>query len=184
MKKSERIASFLLKSLRKANRVYGLIKDGDQIAVGVSGGKDSQTLLHLLHKWQPFAPIHYGLVALHVSATSIWEGAAESQVELEALFQSLNVPYAIRPLELAPDEPRPLNCFHCSWNRRRTLFATARELGCNKIALGHHADDIAETTLLNLFFHGRLESMAPRKEMFDGIAKTRAKPKLTLFPST
>lgn len=169
MKKSERIASFLLKSLRKANRVYSLIKDGDQIAVGVSGGKDSQTLLRLLHKWQPSAPIHYDLVALHVSATSIWEGAAESQVELEALFQSLNVPYAIRPLELAPDEPRPLNCFRCSWNRRRTLFTTARELGCNKIALGHHADDIAETTLLNLFFHGRLESMAPRKEMFDGL---------------
>ena len=168
MKKSERIASFMLKSLRQANRAYGLIADGDRIAVGVSGGKDSQTLLRLLCRWQSYAPTHYDLVAVHVDMEAIWEGAAGRTAALESLSSSLKVPYAIRPLDLPPDEPRPLACFRCSWNRRKSLFTAAQELGCNKVALGHHANDIVETALLNLFFHGRLESMAPRLEMFDG----------------
>ena len=169
MEKSERIASFLLKSLRKANRAYGLIDDGDRIAVGVSGGKDSQTLVRLLARWQSCAPVQYNLVALHVDSTEIWEGAAEQRAALESLLRSLGVPYAVRPIELAADEPHPLSCFRCSWNRRRRLFTAARELGCNKVALGHHADDITETTLMNLLFHGRLESMAPKRPMFDGL---------------
>jgi tRNA 2-thiocytidine biosynthesis protein TtcA len=169
MNKPERIASFLLKSLRKANRVYGLIEDGDRIAVGVSGGKDSQTLLRLLVNWQPSAPIHYDLTAVHLSADWLDKAAAQARPELQALFDSLGVEHVIRPILLPPDEPRPLNCFRCSRNRRKALFTTAQELGCNKVALGHHADDIAETALLNLFFHGRLESMAPRLEMFQGL---------------
>lgn len=168
MEKSERIASFLLKSLRKANRSYGLIEEGDRIAIGVSGGKDSQTLLRLLLKWQPHAPLRYQLRAVHIDTQAVWEGAREQAAELEALFVSLNIPYAIRPMALSHDEPRPLDCFRCSWNRRKTLFLTARELGCNKVALAHHANDVTETALLNLLFHGRLESMAPRLEMFHG----------------
>jgi tRNA 2-thiocytidine biosynthesis protein TtcA len=169
MEKSERIASFLLKSLRKANRAYGLIEEGDRIAIGVSGGKDSQALLRLLAKWQPSAPIHYDLIAVHIDASEIWDGAVEQRAKVKALFQDLQIEHTIRPIELAPDEPRPLSCFRCSWNRRRHLFTTAQELGCNKVALGHHADDIATTTLMNLLFHGRLESMAPKCEMFDGL---------------
>jgi tRNA 2-thiocytidine biosynthesis protein TtcA len=169
MNKPERIASFLLKRLRKANRLYGLIEDGDRIAVGVSGGKDSQTLLRLLVRWQPCAPIGYDLIAIHLCADSSAAEAPRERLELQKLFLSLEVQHAIRPILLPPDEPHPPDCFRCSWNRRKTLFLTARELGCNKVALGHHADDIAETALLNLFFHGRLESMAPRLEMFQGL---------------
>ncbi len=168
MQKTERIARSLLKSLRKANRTYHLIADGDRIAVGVSGGKDSQTLLRLLHQWQSYAPVRYELVAVHIGMEPLWLQAAESRDGLETWFQSLNLPHHIRPLEMTPNEPRPINCFRCSWNRRKTLFRAAVELGCNKVALGHHADDIAETALMNLVYHGRLESMAPRKEMFDG----------------
>jgi tRNA 2-thiocytidine biosynthesis protein TtcA len=169
MNRPERIASFLLKSLRKANRVYGLIEDGDRIAVGVSGGKDSQTLLRLLVSWQTCAPIHYDLIAVHLSADWLQEGVTQARPELQPLFDSLGVRHTVRPILLPSDEPHPLNCFRCSWNRRKTLFTIAQELGCNKVALGHHADDIAETALLNLFFHGRLESMAPRVVMFQGL---------------
>ncbi len=169
MNRPERIASFLLKSLRKANRVYGLIEDGDRIAVGVSGGKDSQTLLRLLVSWQTYAPTDYNLTAVHLCADWLQEGVAQARPELQALFDSLGVRYTFRPILLPPDEPRPPNCFRCSWNRRKSLFTIAQELGCNKVALGHHADDIAETALLNLFFHGRLESMAPRVAMFQGL---------------
>ena len=79
MEKSERIASFLLKSLRKANRAYGLIEDGDRIAIGVSGGKDSQTLLRLLVKWQASAPIRYEIFPVHIDLSEVWEGAGEQR---------------------------------------------------------------------------------------------------------
>lgn len=169
MNTPERTAGFLLKSLRKANRVYGLIEDGDRIAVGVSGGKDSQTLLRLLVRWRDCAPIDYNLAAVHVFSDSQRPDAVAERIRLHELFDSLGVQHTIRPLILPPEEPEPLDCFRCSWNRRKTLFTIAKELECNKVALGHHADDIAETAQLNLFFHGRLESMAPRLEMFQGV---------------
>lgn len=168
MEKSARIASFLLKSLRKANRAYGLITDGDRIAVGVSGGKDSQTLLRLLHQWQAYAPVKFELAAVHISTQNIWPETAAQTNLLENLFQALDLDYTIQPFTLPSDEKLPLDCFRCSWNRRKALFLTAQELNCNKVALGHHANDIVETALLNLVYHGRLESMAPKQAMFEG----------------
>ena len=168
MNKSERTADYLLRSLRKANRTYGLIAEGDRIAVGVSGGKDSQTLIRLLHRWQPYAPIQYDLVAVHINMEKVMPGSADTRSDVQNLFPSLGVEYSIRPIELTANETAPLSCFRCSWNRRKTLFLAAQDLGCNKVALAHHANDITETVLLNLFFHGRLESMAPRLEMFGG----------------
>ncbi len=76
--------------------------------------------------------------------------------------------YAFVPLEVSADEPRPLTCFRCAWHRRKALFLAADRLDCNKVAFGHHADDVVETALLNLFYGGRLESMEPRVEFFDG----------------
>ncbi len=114
-------------------------------------GKDSQTLLRLLHRWYSFATFHYDLSAVHVNIESAWPEAADTCVLMETLFQGLDLQHAIPPLELAPEEVASLVCFRCSRNRRKALFTAAVELGCNKVALGHHADDIAETTLLNLF---------------------------------
>ena len=168
MEKSKRIASYMLKSLRKASRTYRLMADGDRIAVGVSGGKDSQTLLRLLHLWQPSAPFRYDLCAVHVMLDGVAPEQTVQQKVVEDLCRTLEVPFVIRHGQLSPEEQQSLECFRCSRRRRMEIFLAAHELGCNKVALGHHADDIAATALLNLFFQGRFESMAPRAELFEG----------------
>jgi tRNA(Ile)-lysidine synthase TilS/MesJ len=76
--------------------------------------------------------------------------------------------YSIEPMQLAADEALPMGCQRCAWNRRRVLFNAAQRLGCQVVAFGHHADDLAQTTLLNLLFHGKVETMAPRRDFFDG----------------
>ncbi len=166
MNDPDRIAFFLLKEVTRAIGEFELIAEGDKVAVAVSGGKDSRALLELLLRHRARVPLHYDLLALHVVGTSA--GLPDRRSDLEAWFQRLGVEYHFSPLELPPDEPLPLDCFRCSWNRRKALFITAHEHGCKKLALGHHADDAAVTTLMNLMFSGRLETMAPRVEFFDG----------------
>lgn len=166
MNDPDRIAFFLLKEVTRAVGEFELIANGDKVAVAVSGGKDSRALLELLLRHRARVPFHYDLLALHVVGTSA--GLPDRHPDLEPWFQRLGVEYHFPPLELPPDEPLPLDCFRCSWNRRKALFITAHELGCQKLALGHHADDAAVTTLMNLMFSGRLETMAPRVEFFDG----------------
>jgi tRNA 2-thiocytidine biosynthesis protein TtcA len=166
MSESDRIASFLLKPVARACKEFGLLAEGDRVAVAVSGGKDSRTLLDLLLRYRERASFSYELVALHVVGTVA--GFPDLRPELETWFQELTTEYHFAPLELPPEEPLPLDCFRCSWNRRKALFTAAVELGCDKLAFGHHADDAAATTLLNLMFNGRLETMAPRVEFFDG----------------
>jgi tRNA 2-thiocytidine biosynthesis protein TtcA len=161
----DKLTFYLLKNVNKAVREFALIADGDRVAVAVSGGKDSRALLHLLRARQRTAPERYDLVALHVE-TDI-AGYTPLRPVLEPWFRELAVDYAFTPLDLPPDEPLPLDCFRCTWHRRKALFLKARELGCHKLAFGHHADDAAYTTLLNLFYGGRLETMAPRGEYFD-----------------
>jgi tRNA 2-thiocytidine biosynthesis protein TtcA len=136
------------------------------VAVALSGGKDSRALLELLLRYQHKAPYQYDLLALHVVGVSA--GFPDRRPELEPWFRELGVEYHFAPLELPPDEPLPLDCFRCSWNRRKTLFTAAVAQGCGKLAFGHHADDAAVTTLMNLICNGRLETMVPRVEFFDG----------------
>ena len=165
------LAYWLIKKINKANRDFDLIADGDRIAVAVSGGKDSLTLLELLYRRQRSVPTDYTLVPVHV--VSDWRCSDQDQRGwLEQYFQSLQLDYAIPEITILQDEgdqPREPSCFWCAWNRRKALFQTAHELGCNKLAFGHHADDIAQTTLLNLFYHGRLETMEPKVEFFGGV---------------
>jgi tRNA 2-thiocytidine biosynthesis protein TtcA len=162
----DRLAFYLLKDVTRAIGEFKLIADGDRVAVAVSGGKDSRALLELLEHHLCKVPYQYELVALHVVGTAA--GYPDLRPELEPRFKELDVEYRFVPLELPPGEPLPLDCFRCSWNRRKTLFTAAVEMGCDKLALGHHADDAAATTLLNLMFNGRLETMAPRVEFFEG----------------
>jgi len=164
---ADKLAFYLLKKVNKAIREYRLIEEGDHIAVAVSGGKDSLSLLRLLQIRQRSAPEQYDLVALHVR-DEIQRGEKASLEKLEAWFQQAGVEYHFLEMDISEDEPRPLNCFRCAWHRRKALFLAAHRLGCNKLAFGHHADDLAHTTLLNLFYHGRLETMEPRVSFFGG----------------
>lgn len=167
---ADKLAYWLIKRINKANRDFELIADGDRIAVAISGGKDSLTLLELLHRRQRSVPTDYTLVPVHI--ISDWRCTDQDQrAWLEQYFQSLGLEYAFRKITIMRDERghrREPSCFWCAWNRRRALFQTAHELGCNKVAFGHHADDIARTTLLNLLYHGRLETMEPKVEFFKG----------------
>jgi tRNA 2-thiocytidine biosynthesis protein TtcA len=156
----------LLKEVTRAVGEFSLLAEGDRVAVAVSGGKDSRALLELLLAHQQQARYSYGLVALHVAGTAA--GFADLRPVLEPWFEELGAPHHFADLSLPPDEPLPLDCFRCSWNRRKALFTRSVDLGCNKVALGHHADDAAATALMNLMFNGRLETMVPEREFFDG----------------
>jgi len=161
------LAFFLLKRVNKAIRDYDMIQDGDRVAVAVSGGKDSLTLLKLLNLRRRTAPERYELVAINVQADYQCLGHLPSQ-ELEGLFELEGVEYSIERVNILGEGGQDPDCFWCSWNRRKAIFLATDRLGCNKVAFGHHADDVAQTTLLNLFYQGRLETMEPRVEFFGG----------------
>jgi tRNA 2-thiocytidine biosynthesis protein TtcA len=171
--RAERLAFFLLKAVNKAIRIYDLIADGDHIALALSGGKDSRCLSYLLRRRQEFARERYTLTAVHVlpSADAPCTGL-EDPGELRAWVQDLGIGFVEATMEAASGTPTrraQSPCFYCAWRRRKALFTKAQELGCNKLAFGHHADDVAATTLLNLFYQGRLESMEPKKSLFQGV---------------
>lgn len=153
----------------KAIGDFNLIEEGDRIAVGVSGGKDSYTLLHILNELQRRAPIKYELVAVNVD--SGFPGFRKEVVEkhlvdhdFEHRMQSTNC-YEIIEDKRAPGSSY---CSFCARLRRGVLYTLADELGCNKIALGHHLDDFIETLLLNQFYSGSLKAMSPKLQADNG----------------
>jgi tRNA 2-thiocytidine biosynthesis protein TtcA len=150
----------------KAIHDYSLIEDGDKILVAVSGGKDSLTLLHLLKKIQSWAPVKYELFAAHISTDFHCGGCVHNNV-LTSVFTGLGIEYRFKDIKVL-DEKGNTTCFWCSWNKRKALFEIADELGCNKVALGHHKDDIVETMLMNLIYNGEISAMNPRQELFKG----------------
>lgn len=166
----ERLAYWLLKDVNRAIRDYQMINGGDRVAVAVSGGKDSLSLLRLLDFRRRQVPEQYELAVIHVTGDARGSGVPE-YAPLQEWLRESGFSYAIEPLRLPEGEPLPLDCHRCTWNRRRTLFEAARRMGCNVIAFGHHGDDLAQTTLLNLLFHGKVETMAPRREYFDGALR-------------
>ncbi|MBC7260548.1 MAG: tRNA 2-thiocytidine(32) synthetase TtcA [Chloroflexi bacterium] len=161
----DRLAYYLLKGMNKAIRDYGMIADGDRIAVAVSGGKDSFTLLYLLWLRQQSVRERYEAIAVHVrmhqaDGTPCVAFDVRSALETAGLCQP--------SLEIVDIGEQPNDCMRCSFLRRKAIFETAQRLGCNKVALGHHADDAAETTLLNLIFHGKVETLYPKRQFFGG----------------
>jgi len=164
----DQLTFFLLKKVNQAIRDYNLVSNGDRIAVAVSGGHDSLSLLHLLQARQRSACERYELVAIHVHGDARGpDNTPEHPALLEWLARS-DIEYVVVPMELPSGEPLPLKCQRCTWNRRKTLFLTAHQLGCNVVALGHHFDDAVETTLMNLFYQRRLEGLAPKASYFGG----------------
>ena len=157
-----RLRSRLTKRFHKACADYGLISDGDHILVGVSGGKDSLALVELLGKRaQVFVP-RFKVTAVYVR---LKERSYQSDIAyLERHCASVRVPLVVRDTEIGAEEKKD-PCFLCSWYRRKALFDVAQELGCNKIALGHHKDDIVETLLMNLIFQGSVGTIPPLLQM-------------------
>ena len=156
-----RLQSRLTKRFHKACADYGLIADGDHVLVGLSGGKDSLALVELLGKRaQIFVP-RFRVTALHVR---VRERAYLSDMSaLEKFCRAFGVSLIVKDTEITEKPARGEKdpCFLCAWYRRKVLFETAQELGCNKIALGHHKDDIVETLLMNLVFQGAFATMPP-----------------------
>jgi len=165
MSRLQGVEYYISKGMGRAIMDYKMLADGDKVGVAVSGGKDSLALLRLLLERKAFVPIKYEVIALHIDM-----GFPKSiSAKLEKYFRKLKVEYQIIKSDvLKRTEKTRINCFWCSWNRRKELFIAADKLGCTKIALGHHMDDIIETILLNLFFQGEISSMAPKQELFKG----------------
>lgn len=164
----QRRTFFLLKQVNKTIREHGLIANGDQVAVGVSGGKDSMSLLHLLDVRRATVREDYDLLALHAYDPANPASDPAWRETLAAWLEGRGIEYAFLPMEVPPDEPRPMSCFRCAWHRRKALFTAADARGYSTLALAHHADDVAQTILMNLACKGRLESIEPRTEFFDG----------------
>lgn len=167
MENIKRILSFT----RRAVDDYKMIEDGDRIAVGISGGKDSLTLLCALSELRRFYPKHFELCAITVDMG--FEGTDFSPVS--RLCEQLGVPYNIVPTQISKiifdirKESNP--CSLCAKMRRGALHAAAKEQGCGKVALGHHFDDVVETFMLNLFYEGRIGCFQPvtylsRRELY------------------
>ena len=152
----------ILSTTRRAVEQYDMIEDGDRIAVGVSAGKDSLTLLCAMAELRRFLPCSFELCAVTIDM-GFREGFDLSGVR--ALCEQLDVPYHVIPTEIAAiifDVRKESNpCALCARMRRGALHDAAKALGCNKIALGHHYDDVVETFMLNLFFEGRIGCFRP-----------------------
>ena len=163
----------LLGYIRSAVQDYNMIEDGDRIAVGLSGGKDSVALLAALAKLRSFYPKKFDLVAITLDMR--FGGEDTDYSALEELCARLEVPYVIKRTQLAEvifdlrQESNP--CSLCARMRRGILHDAAKENGCNKIALGHHLDDVAETFMMNLLRGGTVDCFSPvtylsRKDLY------------------
>ena len=148
---------------------FDLIEDGDRVMVAVSGGKDSYALLHLLERARRRAPVRFELIAVHLDqghpgydGRPLQEWLAAQGYEHRILREDT---YSV-VTEYIP--AGKTYCSLCSRLRRGVLYNAAQELGCTKIALGHHRDDALETLLLNLFFAGTLSAMPPKLASSDG----------------
>ena len=168
---SRRLERRLKERFVKAMATYHLIEDDDSILVGLSGGKDSLLLTELLAKRSRIQHPRFTVEALHVRMENIHYETDTSY--LQGFCDALGVRLHVRTTSFeigSPADARDARrqkqpCFLCSWQRRKQLFNLAQELGCNKIALGHHQDDLIHTALMNLTYQARFATMPARLKM-------------------
>ena len=155
----------MAKKVGKAIGDYKMLQDGDRVLLGVSGGKDSLTLLRLLMLKKDRPPVKFSLVAAHID----FGMNGDLPDRLEKYFREIGVEYYIERTSLPKTKGKDSdNCFWCAWNRRKALFTLAVKHDCKKVALAHHLDDVVETYLMNLFFHGKISAMPAKLNMFEG----------------
>lgn len=150
------------RKFREGIRTYQLIAPGDHVLVGLSGGKDSMALLQLLGEYRRHAAQPFGLSALHVRIQGI-DYRSDARY-LEDFARKQGADFYLQTCEMPADRnARRTPCFLCSWTRRKALFTLAQTLGCQRIALGHHRDDILTTALMNLTYNGSFSTMPVRQ---------------------
>ena len=164
--------SYVAKEIRrltgKAIHTKDMIRDGDHVMVAVSGGKDSLALLWLLRERIKRVPIDYGITAVHVDPGF----GANSADQMTSFFLAHGFEFRVIESDIGPKAHGPQNrenpCFLCSRLRRKLLFQTAEEVGCNRMAFGHHKDDLIETFFLNVFYGASISTMVPVQGLFGG----------------
>ncbi|MDQ1244954.1 MAG: tRNA 2-thiocytidine biosynthesis protein TtcA [Campylobacterota bacterium] len=162
-----------MSKLGKTNAEFNLIEEGDKILVGLSGGKDSLTMVHALKEQQRRAPFKFEFIAVTVSY-----GMGENFDKLTAHCREYDIPHAIydtQIYDLAGEKIRKNSSF-CSFfsrMRRGSLYSAAEKHGCNKLALGHHMDDAAESFFMNFIYNGQMRSLAPKYRAENGLIVIR-----------
>jgi tRNA 2-thiocytidine biosynthesis protein TtcA len=147
---------------------FDMICPGDKVLIGVSGGKDSLAMSCALVERRKWVPVEYELCAVQVEWREYPMTVAEKGA-IDDFYRRLGIPFRRIEAGIAPRTfKKRFSCYTCSRNRKRILFEEAARLGAGKIALGHHMDDIARTTMMNLLFHGEVATMMPVQRFFGG----------------
>lgn len=171
-----------MSKLGRTNAEFKLIEEGDKILVGLSGGKDSLTMIHAMQEQRRRAPFHFDFVAVTISY-----GMGENYDALSKHCKEYGIEHVVKDTqtyELAKDKIRQNSSF-CSFfsrMRRGYLYSVALELGCNKVALGHHMDDAAESFFMNFIYNGQMRSLAPKYTAQNGLIVIR--PLIIYYKST
>ncbi len=169
MKKN--LYEFLRKNMELAITDFQMIQPGDRIMVGISGGADSFVLLQLLSGRKIFTPKDISLVAVHIDLGFYGENPSYYE-PLKRYFEANGYEYHIEVTKIGTyahsEKNRKKPCFLCSRFRRQRMIELAERLGCQKIALGHHKDDVIETLFINILFGRQISTMMPNQELFKG----------------
>jgi len=168
-----KLSKKIMSKLGKTNAEFTLIEEGDKILVGLSGGKDSLTMIHAMKEQQRRAPFKFEFIAVTISY-----GMGENFDKLAVHCKEHNIPHIIhetKTYELAKEKIRK-NSSYCSFfsrMRRGYLYSVAKEYNCNKVALGHHLDDACESFFMNFIYNGQMRSLAPKYKAGNGLVVIR-----------
>ena len=159
----------------EALKRFSLIEEGDKVLIGVSGGKDSTSLVKILSEKQKYFPFRFEILAAHV-VTDLFAKDEALERRVDELFETLSVQWTRKYVSVTGrDEGKKISCFYCAMQRRTAMVRLAQETGCNKIAYGHHLDDIVETLLMNMFYKAEISTMPVKLEL-DNHALTIIRP--------
>jgi tRNA(Ile)-lysidine synthase TilS/MesJ len=168
-----KLSKKIMRQIGRTNANFGLIEEGDKILVGLSGGKDSLTMVHAMREQQRRAPFKFEIIAVTVTY-----GMGEDLSALSEHCKIHDIPHQIyetNTYEIAGEKIRQNSSF-CSFfsrMRRGALYRAAMEYGCNKVALGHHLDDTAESFFMNLIYNGHMRALAPKYKAGNGLIVIR-----------